>query len=519
MKRALISVSDKSGLEELAGILYKNGIEILSTGGTAAYLRERNIPVIPVDSVTGFPEILDGRVKTLHPLIHGGLLFLRDKPEHVRTLEEQGITPIDLVVVNLYPFLEKAGGTEEKSLSEQEMIEFIDIGGPSMLRSAAKSFRDVAVFCRPQDYSILIESLEKKEEIGYAERRRLASRVFGLTSVYDAAVSRFLSDERFPDVLPLSYGKSQDLRYGENPHQKAAFYVQSDRGGALKDFRQLQGKQLSYNNIRDMDSAWRVIREFPSAGQEEHDGHDESRETVCCGMKHMTPCAVARGASPAEAWKKVYEADPVSIFGGIVSFNAPVDAETAALLKALFLEVILAPAYSPEALGILQKKKNLRVIEIPPGSSATSECVESVSVDGGLLLQEKDQSFSTDFKVVTEAKPDEATLRELIFAQKVVKHARSNGIVTVKNGTARGIGSGQVNRIWAAEEALERGGEGCVLASDAFFPFGDVVEKAALHKVRAIIQPGGSIRDEESVEACNRHGIPMVFSGMRHFRH
>lgn len=499
IKRALISVFDKENILELATSLQKNGVEIISTGGTFKYLKDNGIEVVEISDITGFAEILDGRVKTLHPVIHSGILAIRDNKDHMETINSKGIKPIDMVVVNLYPFFDKV--TED--ISFEEKVEFIDIGGPTMLRAAAKNFRDVIVLSDTKDYEKIINAMEAKEEVAFEIRKNLAGKVFNLISAYDAAISNFLlGSETYSEYLSVSYKKQMDLRYGENPHQSAAYYVSAAGKGAMKDFKQLNGKELSYNNIKDMDIAWKVVCEFD--------------EIACCALKHNTPCGVAIGHSVLDTYQKTYECDPVSIFGGIVAFNKKVDKETAEKLIKIFLEVVIAPEFDEDALEVLRGKKNLRVIKC---SSKAEDKIEMVKVDGGILVQSSDDKLIEDIKVVTEKSPTEEEMKDLIFGMKVVKYVKSNAIVVIKDGMAKGIGVGQVNRIWATEQALARAVDSTILASDAFFPFGDVVELAAKYNIKAIIQPGGSINDQKSIDACNENGISMVFTGIRHFKH
>lgn len=501
-KQALISVSDKSNLVEFAKFLSAKGYSLLSTGGTFKFLKDNGIEVTEVKDITGFPEILDGRVKTLHPAIHGGIMARRSDENHMNTLAVHQINPIDIVVVNLYPFFAKMNS----GLSEADMIEFIDIGGPSMLRSSAKNFYDVTVVTDVNDYQNIMDEIESEGSTKLETRKLLAGKVFNLTSAYDAAISSYILNQDFPHYLESSYEKMMDLRYGENPHQQAAFYVDKTRNGAMKDFDCLQGKELSFNNIRDMDIAFKVVSEF--------------EETCCCALKHSTPCGVAIGESVDEAYRKAYECDPVSIFGGIIAFNKEVNASTAEELNKLFLEIIIAPSFTDKALEVFKTKKNLRVIRV---NHPVSDRLSFVKVDGGLLVQSMDNSFSKELRTVTEKQPTEKQLIDLRFAQKIVKWTKSNAIVVATNGQAFGIGGGQTNRIWAAQQAVERAKQkqtsDLVMASDAFFPFRDVVDFAAENGITAIIQPGGSMRDEESIDACNEHGIPMVFTGMRHFLH
>lgn len=474
----------------------------MSTGGTFQHLQDNGIAVTEVKDITGFPEILDGRVKTLHPNIHGGILARRSDQNHMDTLKKHQINPIDMVVVNLYPFFEKMNS----GLSEEDMIEFIDIGGPSMLRSSAKNFYDVTVVTETADYTKIQAEIEKDGHTSLDTRRWLAGKVFNLTSAYDAAISNYLLNDPFPNYLDVSYQKAMDLRYGENPHQQAAYYVDKSRSGAMKDFTYLQGKELSFNNIRDMDLAYKVVAEF--------------EEITCCAVKHSTPCGVAIGETVEEAYQKTYQCDPVSIFGGIIAFNAEVNAKTAEALNEIFLEIVIAPAFTEAALEVFKNKQNLRVIQV---NHPIKDRVTYVKVDGGILVQTVDNQFSTDFKVMTEKQPTSKQMDDLIFAQKIVKWVKSNAIVVATNGQAFGIGGGQTNRIWAAQQAIERAKsvqtEDLVLASDAFFPFRDTVDFAFAEGITAIIQPGGSMKDQESIDACNEHGIPMVFTGMRHFLH
>ena len=502
-KRVLISVSDKSGLTEFAQFLEKNNYQLISTGGTFKHLKDAGLSPIQIDEVTNFPEMLDGRVKTLHPKVHGGLLAVRDNREHMDTVAEHGIELIDMVVVNLYPFFENAG----KNIPLDEKVEFIDIGGPSMLRSAAKNFKSVTVITNVEDYEKVKSEIETSGDTTLETRKTLAGKVFNLTSAYDAAISKMLLEEEYPQYLNASYKKVSDLRYGENPHQSAAYYVSTVENGAMKDFEQLGGKELSFNNLRDMDLCWKVVNEFKN-------------EMACCAVKHSTPCGVAIGNTAVETYTKTFECDPVSIFGGIVAMNYKVDAATAEELGKTFLEIVMAVDFEEKALEILRQKKNLRIIKI---KNPVSDKQTWVKIDGGLLVQDCDNQFSEEIKTVTEKQPTEEQRKALLFAQRVVKYVKSNAIV-VSNGTqALGIGGGQVNRIWATQQAVERAKEKfsgeLVLASDAFFPFRDVVDFCAEKYIKAIIQPGGSIKDEESIEAANQHGIPMLLTGMRHFLH
>ena len=502
-KRALISVSDKSGLVDFARFLEANNYELISTGGTFKHLKDAGLNPIQIDEVTDFPEMLDGRVKTLHPKVHGGLLAVRSNEEHMKTVQEYEIGLIDMVIVNLYPFFENVN----KNISLDEKVEFIDIGGPSMLRSAAKNFNSVTVLTDVNDYEIVQNEMSENGDSTIETRKKLAGKVFNLTSAYDAAISSMLLDEEYPTYLNASYKKVSDLRYGENPHQSAAYYTSTFENGAMKDFEILGGKELSFNNLRDMDLCWKVVNEF-------------KEEMACCAVKHSTPCGVAVGTSALETYTKTFECDPISIFGGIIGMNYKVDAATAEELNKTFLEIVMATDFDDKALEILRKKKNLRIIKIK--NSITDKQVW-VKIDGGMLVQNADDQFSDDIKLMTETAPTEEQRKALLFSQRVVKYVKSNAIVVSNGVQAIGIGGGQVNRIWATQQAIERAkkkfdGE-LVLASDAFFPFRDVVDFCAQEGIKAIIQPGGSMKDNDSIEAANEHKIPMLFTGMRHFLH
>lgn len=502
-KRALISVSDKSGLVDFAKFLEANNYELISTGGTFKHLKDAGLNPIQIDEVTDFPEMLDGRVKTLHPKVHGGLLAVRSNDEHMKTVQEYEIGLIDMVIVNLYPFFENVN----KDISLDEKVEFIDIGGPSMLRSAAKNFNSVTVLTDVNDYQIVKIEMEQNGDTYLETRKKLAGKVFNLTSAYDAAISSMLLDEEYPTYLNASYKKVSDLRYGENPHQSAAYYTSTFENGAMKDFEILGGKELSFNNLRDMDLCWKVVNEF-------------KEEMACCAVKHSTPCGVAVGTSALETYTKTFECDPISIFGGIIGMNYKVDAATAEELNKTFLEIVMATDFDEDALEILRKKKNLRIIKI---KNAVSDKQVWVKIDGGMLVQNADDQFSEDIKLMTETAPTEEQRKALLFSQRVVKYVKSNAIVVSNGVQAIGIGGGQVNRIWATQQAIERAKEKfdgeLVLASDAFFPFRDVVDFCAQEGIKAIIQPGGSMRDGDSIEAANEHKIPMLFTGMRHFLH
>jgi phosphoribosylaminoimidazolecarboxamide formyltransferase/IMP cyclohydrolase len=535
-KRALVSVFDKEGIAALASFLAGAGWELISTGGTSRYLKGEGLPVTDVSGITGFPECLDGRVKTLHPAVHAGILARRDTAAHVETLEKLGLGTIDLVCVNLYPFFEKA----RAGLGLEETVEFIDIGGPAMLRSASKNYRDVIVLSDPADYQAVIAGL-LAGEVPAGLRKRLAGKVFALTSAYDAAIARYLLEEDFPDYYPVSAKKAQSLRYGENGHQAAALYLNTDRPGVLSSIKQLGGKELSYNNIRDMDLAWKAVCAFglPADGalpQGEAEagalGLGESAgKAACVAVKHNTPCGIGLGDTLGEAYGKACACDPVSIFGGIVACNAVVDPATASRLAELFLEIVIAPDFDPEALEILGRKKNLRIIR---SQKAPREKQEYAAVDGGLLAQDADRSLLERWDVVTKAAPDPGDIPEMLFGMRAAAYVKSNAIVVVKDLATAGIGGGETNRIWAAELALGRAarnaaalaeagkGDGRparVLASDAFFPFPDVVEAAAAAGIKAIVQPGGSLNDKASIEAADRLGVAMVFTGTRHFKH
>jgi phosphoribosylaminoimidazolecarboxamide formyltransferase/IMP cyclohydrolase len=504
-KRALISVSDKTNIVEFAKGLEKHGFEVISTGGTYTHLKNNGVSCISIEDVTHFPEILEGRVKTLHPKIHGGLLSKRGNELHNKHVAENNIEYIDLVCVNLYPF---EATVKKEGVSEEEIIENIDIGGPSMLRSAAKNFNDVAVVTDINDYDRVLSELEQGG-ITYETRRALAIKVFNTTASYDAAIANYFNkkDKLVPERLTLSYKLQDSLRYGENPHQKAYHYVQDNNESyALQNAVQLHGKEMSYNNIQDASAALDILAEFD--------------ETTCVAVKHMNPCGVATGSSVFEAYSRAYEADPVSIFGGIVAVNGKVDKETAEKMHSIFLEIILATDYDEEALEILTKKKNLRIYKLSEKNNNHEQQIKSVR--GGILVQDFNDKLADEYKSVTEKKVDESQQRDIEFGLKVVKHVKSNAIVVVKDGQTLGIGAGQMNRVGSCKIALEQAGEkakGAVLASDAFFPMRDSADIAADYGISAIVQPGGSIRDQESIDACNEKGVAMVFSKIRHFKH
>ena len=504
-KRALISVSDKTNIVEFAKGLEKHGFEVISTGGTYTHLKNNGVSCISIEDVTHFPEILEGRVKTLHPKIHGGLLSKRGNELHNKHVAENNIEYIDLVCVNLYPF---EATVKKEGVSEEEIIENIDIGGPSMLRSAAKNFNDVAVVTDINDYDRVLSELEQGG-ITYETRRALAIKVFNTTASYDAAIANYFNkkDNLVPEKLTLSYKLQDSLRYGENPHQKAYHYVQDNNESyALQNAVQLHGKEMSYNNIQDASAALDIISEFD--------------ETTCVAVKHMNPCGVATGNSVFEAYSRAYEADPVSIFGGIVAVNGKIDKETAEKMHSIFLEIILATDYDEEALEILTKKKNLRIYKLSEKNNNHEQQIKSVR--GGILVQDFNDKLADEYESVTEKKVDENQQRDIEFGLKVVKHVKSNAIVVVKDGQTLGIGAGQMNRVGSCKIALEQAGEkakGAVLASDAFFPMRDSADIAADYGISAIVQPGGSIRDQESIDACNEKGVAMVFSKIRHFKH
>lgn len=507
--RALLSVSDKTGIVEFAKELEALGVEIISTGGTHKKLEEAGVKVTGISDVTGFPEYLDGRVKTLHPAVHGGLLARRDVPEHMEQLKELGIETIDIVAINLYPFKETI---MKPDVTLADAIENIDIGGPTMLRSAAKNHKDVAVICDPADYEKVIDEL-KKGEISYDAKYRLALKVFQHTAAYDAMISDYLRkqiDGELPDNLTLTFEKVQDLRYGENSHQKAIYYKEIQPfSGALVNAKQLHGKELSFNNINDTQGALGCLKEF--------------EEPAVVAVKHANPCGVAIGETLVEAYKKAHDCDPTSIFGGIIACNREVDKATAEEISKIFVEIVIAPKFSEEALEILTQKKNVRLLELPDIlGKADKHAIDVKKVSGGILVQDTDNTLFDELKVVTEKAPTDSEMKDLEIAMKVVKHTRSNGIVFVKDGMTIGIGPGQTNRIWAVENAIRQSNfdmKGCVMASDAFFPFDDCVTAAAGAGASAIIQPGGSIRDQESIDKANELGIAMVFSGYRHFKH
>lgn len=511
IKRALISVSDKTGIVEFAAKLAENGVQLISTGGTKTLLEQNQVPVTGISEVTGFPEVLDGRVKTLHPAVHSGLLAIRDSEEHVRQMQELGLDYIDLVVVNLYPFQQTIA---KPDVSYEDAIENIDIGGPTMLRSAAKNHAFVTVVVDASDYGTVLEEISQHGDTTLDTRKRLAAKVFRHTGAYDALISEYLSKqtgEAYPERLTVTYEKVQDLRYGENPHQSAAFYRRPlAEAGTITTAGQLHGKELSYNNINDANAAISILKEF--------------QEPAVVAVKHMNPCGVGIGDTIDEAYVKAYEADPTSIFGGIVAANREISKETAERLHGIFLEIVIAPSFSTEALEILQQKKNIRLLALGEGALKKATDPIVVTVEGGALVQDVDDRGLTeaDLQVVTKRQPTPEEMRQLLFGWKVVKHVKSNAIVLANDDMTVGVGAGQMNRVGAAKIAIEQAGDkaqGAILASDAFFPMGDTVELAAQAGIKAIIQPGGSIKDEESIQAADKYGIAMVFTGVRHFKH
>ena len=511
MKRALISVSDKTNLVEFATSLSNLGYEIISTGGTKQALDKANVKNISIDEVTGFPEILDGRVKTLHPKVHGGLLYVREDNKHVEQVTDLQIQAIDLVCVNLYPFKKTI---QKEGFTHDEAIENIDIGGPSMLRSAAKNYRYVTVVTDINDYDTVIAEITEHGDTLYETRERLASKVYQTTAAYDCMIADYFlkkSNIMYPDQLTMTFEKKQALRYGENPHQSASFYVESTTEYfSIANAIQLHGKELSYNNIQDANATLQILKEF-------------SNNVCCVAVKHMNPCGVGIGDDIYQAWRKAYEADDVSIFGGIVAFNHEIDINVALELSEIFLEIVLAPSFTAQALEILERKKNIRIMTFSAKNSV-KDLRQFTSVCSGMLVQQVNNAVVNEdmLQLVTKVKPTDSEINDLMFGDRVVKHVKSNAIIVVKDGQTLGIGAGQMNRVGAAKIALEQAGlkaKGAVLASDAFFPMDDTVELASECGISAIIQPGGSINDQKSIDLCDKKGMSMVFSHTRHFKH
>ncbi len=509
-RRALVSVSDKTGLVPFVKGLQELGWEIIATGGTQKLLEDNGVQTIGISEVTGFPEILDGRVKTLHPKVHGGILARRELAEHMETLSEQEIHTIDLVCVNLYPFRQTIA---KEGVSMEDAIENIDIGGPSMVRSAAKNWKDVSIICDPADYETVLAELRENGGTSDDTRLKLSAKAYTHTAEYDMCIAAYMREKAgLSEKLFLEYELKQPLRYGENPHQGAKFYAAQEACSyALPFAEQIQGKELSYNNIQDANAALSVVRDFD--------------EPFCCALKHMNPCGAAVGATIEEAWQAAYEADKVSIYGGIVVVNRELTAEVALGMKPIFLEIVIAPSFAPEALEILSAKKNLRVLKVDMNPDKRL-AKQYVGVNGGMLVQDLDTTVEniTPDMCVTEKKPCEAQMRDLDFGWKIVKHVKSNAIAVVRDGHTIGIGAGQTNRVGSAEIALKEAQaagftEGLVLASDGFLPFDDTVALAAQYGVSAIVQPGGSIRDNDAIAKADELGITMLFTGVRHFKH
>ena len=515
-KRALISLTDKTGIVDFAKILVGNGYEIISTGGTAQVLKDGEIAVINISDVTGFPECLDGRVKTLHPNIHAGILAMRENFEHMTQLAELKVETIDMIIVNLYPFKETI--LKQPPVSREEAIEKIDIGGPTMLRAAAKNWQDVVVIVDPNDYAVIAEQLKDGGTVSAELKLKLACKVFEYTAAYDTLIAEYLrkvtNADKFPENLSFTYKKVQEMRYGENPHQRGVFYKEIGiLDGTVAAAEQLHGKELSYLNVNDANGALELLKEF------------SPDKPAAVAVKHATPCGVGIGASIHEAYMNAYNADPLSIFGGIVALNQEIDEATATEMSRIILDIVIAPSYTQAAFDILAQKKNIRLLRLENISKPnTRDMYDIKKVPGGLLVQEYNAEFIDEslLKVVTKKQPSEQEMHELLFALKVVKHTKSNGIALAKDNMTVGIGPGQTNRVTALEIALNYAGgraAGAVMASDAFFPFSDCVELSHKAGITAIIQPGGSIRDQESIDACDKYGIAMVFTGMRHFKH
>lgn len=513
IKRALISVSDKTGIIEFASALVAKGVEIISTGGTEKALSAAGIKVINISDVTGFPECLDGRVKTLHPKVHAGILAMRSNEEHMKQIKDLEVDTIDLVVINLYPFKQTI---LKGDVELEEAIENIDIGGPTMIRAAAKNYQDVAVVVDPADYEKVLAEMNETGDVSAKTKFRLAYKVFEHTSHYDTLIAKYLRDTLgdidYPETLSLTFEKAQEMRYGENPHQSAVFYkeVGANRG-FLPSAVQLHGKELSFNNINDTNGALMLLKEFD--------------EPTVVAVKHTNPCGVGSADNIYDAYMRAYESDPTSIFGGIIAANREIDLKTAEEINKIFIEIVIAPLFSDEAFAVLSQKKNIRLLKLEGiAEKAPDDTYDMKKVAGGLLVQKNDDVLfnEEELKCVTNLQPTKEQMEDLKFAMKVVKHTKSNAIVVAKDKSTLGVGPGQTNRVLPTRVAIEYAGErsiGAVLASDAFFPFSDCVEVAAAAGIKAIIQPGGSIKDQDSIDACNKYGITMVFTGMRHFKH
>ena len=508
-KRALISVTDKTGVVDFARELNNLGYEVISTGNTYKTLKENGVNAITIDEVTKFPEMLDGRVKTLNPYIHGGILYKRDNKSHVDTVNEYNIGSIDIVVVNLYDF----EGTLKSGKSHDIVIENIDIGGPSMIRSAAKNYKDVTVVVDINDYDMIIEKL-KNDDLNLEDRKKLSYKAFSTTARYDSLISNYFAGEvgdTYPEILNLTFTKEQTLRYGENPHQNGVLYGQSNAKNPILNYEQLNGKELSFNNINDLHGCLEVMREFK-----------DSKEVVSVAIKHTNPCGVGLGKDSLEAYTKCYEADKVSIFGGIVGITSTVDEETAKKMSEIFLEIVVAYDFTPEALEILTKKKNLRVLKLQKIEDSLQP-YDIKYLEGKLLVQDKNNKVIDKYETVTNIEPTKEQLQDMEFGMRVVKNMKSNAIAIVKDGKTLALGCGQTSRIWALKNALENNKDkdftGAVLASDAFFPFDDCITLANEYGINAVVQPGGSMNDKDSIEACNKYNMTMVFTGIRHFKH
>ena len=525
IRTALLSVSDKNGIVPFAKALHEQGIKLISTGGTAKLLAENKLPVVEVSSLTKFPEMLDGRVKTLHPMVHGGLLARRDFPEHMAALKEHGIDTIDMLVINLYPFNETVA---RENCSFEDAVENIDIGGPAMLRAAAKNHQDVTVLISPADYEpVLAEMKANQNIVSYKTNLSLAKKVFAHTAQYDGAIANYLSSlddaldhkarSAYPDTLHLAFEKVQEMRYGENPHQSAAFYKDIQPvAGALANYKQLQGKELSYNNIADADSAWECVKSF---------ANNAGGAAACVIIKHANPCGVAVGANALEAYQKAFKTDPSSAFGGIIAFNVPCDGAAAQEISKQFVEVLIAPSFSDEAKAIFAAKQNVRLLEIPLGDGFNT--FDFKRVGGGLLVQSPDAKnvLESEMRVVSKRLPTPSEMNDMLFAWRVAKFVKSNAIVYCANGMTLGIGAGQMSRVDSARmasikaENADLSLKGSAVASDAFFPFRDGLDVVVNGGASCAIQPGGSMRDDEIIAAANEHGIAMIFTGTRHFRH